>query len=77
MFFQIYMHHKLFLFHSELFFNHRQCHFNGVAMHLFRLLLLYHEPELCSFLDSHKIAPNLYTQKWVNNPPLFISNIFD
>ncbi|EFX89462.1 hypothetical protein DAPPUDRAFT_40846, partial [Daphnia pulex] len=42
----------------------RQCHFNGVAMHLFRLLLLYHEPELCSFLDSHKIAPNLYTQKW-------------
>lgn len=42
----------------------RQCHFNGVAMHLFRLLLLYHEPELCSFLDSHKIAPNLYTQNW-------------
>nr|CAG4641587.1 EOG090X03TX [Eurycercus lamellatus] len=42
----------------------RQCHFNGVAMHLFRLLLLYHEPELCSFLDSHKIPPNLYTQQW-------------
>ncbi len=46
-------------------------------MHLFRLLLLYHEPELCSFLDSHKIAPNLYTQKWVNNPLLFIGNLFD
>lgn len=37
-------------------------------MHLFRLLLLYHEPELCSFLDSHKIAPNLYTQNWVSKP---------
>lgn len=56
----------------------RQCHFNGVAMHLFRLLLLYHEPELCSFLDSHKISPNLYTRQWVCHNffiPLMLTNI--
>jgi hypothetical protein len=34
-------------------------------MNLFRLLLLYHDPKLCSFLDSHKIAPDLYIYNWV------------
>lgn len=32
--------------------------------HLFRLLVLYHDPELCSFLDSHKVSPHSYASKW-------------
>nr|CAG4650055.1 EOG090X03TX [Sida crystallina] len=42
-------------------------HIRGNAMNLFRLLLLYHEPELCSFLDSHKIAPDLYIWQWFSS----------
>jgi hypothetical protein len=33
--------------------------------HLFRLLLLYHDPELCSFFDTRKITPDLYAHAWV------------
>ncbi|XP_073989266.1 TBC1 domain family member 23 isoform X1 [Rhodnius prolixus] len=37
----------------------------GVAFyHLFRLLLLYHEPSLCSFLDTKRITPELYASNW-------------
>ncbi|RWS06238.1 TBC1 domain family member 23-like protein [Dinothrombium tinctorium] len=32
--------------------------------HLLRLLLLYHDPELCSFLDSRKITPDMYVVTW-------------
>ncbi|XP_042900801.1 TBC1 domain family member 23 isoform X2 [Parasteatoda tepidariorum] len=32
--------------------------------HLLRLLLLYHEPELCSFLDTKKITPECYARNW-------------
>ncbi|RWS27081.1 TBC1 domain family member 23-like protein [Leptotrombidium deliense] len=32
--------------------------------HLLRLLLLYHDPELCSFLDSKKITPDMYVVTW-------------
>uniref|UniRef100_A0A5K3FQV9 TBC1 domain family member 23 n=1 Tax=Mesocestoides corti TaxID=53468 RepID=A0A5K3FQV9_MESCO len=32
----------------------------------FRLLLQYHEPELCSFLDSHKLGPETYAKDWLN-----------
>lgn len=39
----------------------------GNATSLFRLLLLYHEPELCSFLDSNKIAPDLYVCQWLTS----------
>ena len=35
--------------------------------HLFRLLLLYHDPELCSFFDSKKITADLYAHVWVGN----------
>lgn len=39
----------------------------GVAFyHLFRLLLLYHEPSLCSFLDTKRITPELYASNWVS-----------
>jgi hypothetical protein len=31
------------------------------------LLLLYHEPELCSFLDSKKILPDSYALGWVSD----------
>ncbi|KZC14003.1 PREDICTED: TBC1 domain family member 23 [Dufourea novaeangliae] len=30
-----------------------------------RLLLLYHEPELCSFLDTKRISPDQYARGWV------------
>ncbi|XP_012281046.1 TBC1 domain family member 23 [Orussus abietinus] len=31
-----------------------------------RLLLLYHDPELCSFLDTKRVSPDQYTKGWVN-----------
>ncbi|XP_075224896.1 TBC1 domain family member 23 [Lycorma delicatula] len=37
---------------------------NANAFHLFRLLLLYHDPQLCSFLDTRRITPDLYTGPW-------------
>lgn len=33
--------------------------------HLLRLLLLYHDPALCSFLDTKKIPPESYSSSWV------------
>lgn len=37
---------------------------NDQAFHLLRLLILYHDPELCSFLDSKKVHPEQYTGSW-------------
>ncbi|ESO11332.1 hypothetical protein HELRODRAFT_194841 [Helobdella robusta] len=37
---------------------------NQNAYHLFRLLLLYHDPYLCQFLDTKKIAPENYANEW-------------
>ena len=34
------------------------------SFHLLRLLILYHDPELCSFLDSKKIHPETYACSW-------------
>lgn len=34
------------------------------AYHLLRLLIQYHDPELCSILDSRKVIPNLYVKDW-------------
>lgn len=31
-----------------------------------RLLLLYHEPELCSFLDTKRVSPDQYSKSWIN-----------
>eukprot|EP00741_Cyanophora_paradoxa_P013914 tig00020723_g13431.t1 len=31
---------------------------------LFRLLLLYHDPQLCLFLDTHGASPDLYAVPW-------------
>nr|CAG4643848.1 EOG090X03TX [Lepidurus arcticus] len=32
--------------------------------HLLRLLLLYHDPELCTVLDTHKVIPEHYALDW-------------
>ncbi|XP_053562033.1 TBC1 domain family member 23 isoform X2 [Bombina bombina] len=42
----------------------RDCKKKGKPFHLFRLLLQYHEPELCSFLDTKKITPDHYALHW-------------
>ncbi|KAH9368987.1 hypothetical protein HPB48_016023 [Haemaphysalis longicornis] len=42
----------------------RQCVKDGAPFHLLRLLLLYHDPELCSFLDTMKITPDSYALPW-------------
>uniref|UniRef100_A0A671SZS9 TBC1 domain family member 23 n=1 Tax=Sinocyclocheilus anshuiensis TaxID=1608454 RepID=A0A671SZS9_9TELE len=50
----------------------RDCVVKGRPFHLFRLLLQYHEPELCSFLDTKKITPDSYAINWMGS--LFSSN---
>uniref|UniRef100_A0A183IYC9 TBC1 domain family member 23 n=1 Tax=Soboliphyme baturini TaxID=241478 RepID=A0A183IYC9_9BILA len=42
------------------------CVKDGRPFDLFRLLVLYHDPELCSFLDSHKVFPHDYAESWFN-----------
>ncbi|CAD5222174.1 unnamed protein product [Bursaphelenchus xylophilus] len=37
---------------------------NGKVYDLFRLILQYHDPQLCSFLDSRKIQPHHYAKDW-------------
>ena len=44
----------------------RDCKMDGKPFCLFRLLLLYHDPELCSFLDTKKLSPDKYLQPWVS-----------
>lgn len=44
----------------------RDCVPKGRPFHLYRLLLQYHEPELCSFLDTKKITPDSYAINWVS-----------
>ncbi|TWW57523.1 TBC1 domain family member 23 [Takifugu flavidus] len=45
----------------------RDCVANGRPFHLYRLLLQYHEPELCSFLDTKKITPDSYAINWLGS----------
>lgn len=40
------------------------CIRKGNVFHVFRLLILYHDPELCSLLDTKKITPDLYSMSW-------------
>ncbi|KAH8297986.1 hypothetical protein KR018_003953, partial [Drosophila ironensis] len=40
------------------------CRPKGNVFHVFRLLLLYHDPELCTLLDTKKITPDLYSLTW-------------
>ncbi|KAG7467202.1 hypothetical protein MATL_G00150800 [Megalops atlanticus] len=45
----------------------RDCVPKGQPFHLFRLLLQYHEPELCSFLDTKKVTPDSYAIRWLGS----------
>ncbi|XP_030647466.1 TBC1 domain family member 23 isoform X2 [Chanos chanos] len=45
----------------------RECVRKGRPFHLYRLLLQYHEPELCSFLDTKKITPDSYALNWLGS----------
>ncbi|XP_076871203.1 TBC1 domain family member 23 isoform X2 [Brachyhypopomus gauderio] len=45
----------------------RDCALSGRPFHLYRLLLQYHEPELCSFLDTKKITPDSYAMSWLGS----------
>ncbi|XP_055837605.1 TBC1 domain family member 23 [Episyrphus balteatus] len=40
------------------------CIAKGNVFHVFRLLIQYHDPELCSMLDTKKISPDLYSMQW-------------
>lgn len=43
------------------------CVKNGVSFHILRLLLQYHDPELCSFLDTKRITPEQYCLPWLRS----------
>ncbi|XP_059179697.1 TBC1 domain family member 23-like [Physella acuta] len=43
------------------------CKKDGKLFHLFRLLLQYHDPELCSYLDTKRVTPDLYSMPWFNS----------
>ncbi|XP_069195506.1 TBC1 domain family member 23 isoform X3 [Procambarus clarkii] len=45
----------------------RESGIGGPVYHLLRLLLLYHDPELSTFLDSRKITPDLYATSWLRS----------
>lgn len=36
----------------------------GNVFHVFRLLMFYHDPELCSMLDTKRITPEIYALSW-------------
>eukprot|EP00051_Salpingoeca_urceolata_P013465 m.169123 g.169123 ORF g.169123 m.169123 type:complete len:836 (+) comp17798_c2_seq3:203-2710(+) len=37
---------------------------DAMQFSVFRLLLLYHDPELCTFLDSRRLGPSRYAGSW-------------
>ena len=43
------------------------CQKTSKGFHLFRLLLQYHDPELCSYLDTRRVTPDMYTKSWFNS----------
>ncbi|XP_047992368.1 TBC1 domain family member 23 [Leguminivora glycinivorella] len=43
------------------------CTKNGVPFHILRLVLQYHDPELCSFLDTKRITPEQYCLPWLRS----------
>lgn len=40
------------------------CFKKGNVFHVFRLLIEYHDPELCSMLDTKRVTPDLYSITW-------------
>ncbi|KAH8238988.1 hypothetical protein KR038_011633, partial [Drosophila bunnanda] len=51
------------------------CRPKGNVFHVFRLLLLYHDPELCTLLDTKKITPDLYSLSWFQSLFTSCSNL--
>ncbi|TDH68289.1 hypothetical protein CCR75_003246 [Bremia lactucae] len=53
------------------------------SLHLYRLLMLYHDPELCHYLDQHDMTPELYVTPWFMTlfarslPPEFVFYLWD
>ncbi|XP_066948123.1 TBC1 domain family member 23 isoform X2 [Macrobrachium rosenbergii] len=45
----------------------RESGIGGPVYHLLRLILLYHDPKLSTFLDSRKITPDLYATSWLRS----------
>ncbi|XP_019642823.1 PREDICTED: TBC1 domain family member 23-like isoform X2 [Branchiostoma belcheri] len=45
----------------------RDCKVDGKPFHLFRLLLLYQDPELCNFLDTKRISADTYALMWIQS----------
>ncbi|XP_037794747.1 TBC1 domain family member 23-like [Penaeus monodon] len=45
----------------------RESGLGSSVYHLLRLILLYHDPELSTFLDSRKITPDLYATSWMRS----------
>nr|XP_006813860.1 PREDICTED: TBC1 domain family member 23-like [Saccoglossus kowalevskii] len=45
----------------------RDCKKDSKAFSLFRLLLLYHDPELCNFLDTKRVTPDCYARLWLGS----------
>jgi len=43
---------------------HEDFHALQCTFRLFRLLLQYHDPELCNHLDTHNLSPELYATPW-------------
>lgn len=43
------------------------------GFHLLRLLVLYHDPQLCNFLDTKKVTPDLFAKTWVNRIVINVS----
>lgn len=50
----------------------KDCVQNGSPYHLFRLLMLYHDPEICAILDTKKVSPDSYAHLWFRS--LFSAN---
>jgi hypothetical protein len=50
----------------------KDCVQNGSPYHLFRLLMLYHDPEICAILDTRKVSPDSYAHLWFRS--LFSAN---
>ena len=51
---------------------------NEVIHHLFRLIILYHDPELCNFIDSKRVTFDKFSSTWVRLTSFFsaIPNFF-
>nr|CCA16383.1 conserved hypothetical protein [Albugo laibachii Nc14] len=45
-------------------FQDEEFHSLQCSLQLYRLLLLYHDPELCQFLDQHDMSPEIYLTPW-------------